>query len=142
MATLEEKIAERKKQAEDRNIIGKAQTVAEKLGVPMKLENDDAREAGYRYENQVLEVRSLRVHAYPTHGFNGRNFTSTYIKYQNQIKFEAEDDVIKSYIPGQWEKQLDNLYEKLTPLAVDKGGEGMKEEFERQQREKAAKFCL
>jgi len=136
--TLEEKIEERKKQASDRNIIGKISAVAEKFGAPVKLENDDAREEGYRYERGSLKVTKLEVTAFGTHGFLGRNFVSTSVKYGGEERFYAEDKEIKMYIPGNWEKELNKLYKGFSAQT-----ENTAEDYSlREQREKAAKFGL
>ena len=41
--TLEEQVQERIQQAKDRNIIEKIRVVVERLGVPVKYENDDVK---------------------------------------------------------------------------------------------------
>lgn len=112
--TLEEKIEERKKQAKERNIVEKAKVVAEKLGKSVEFENDDAREKGHCYDNEILKVTRLKIDAFPTHGFAGRNFMYTFVEYNGETRFEAEDETITRYISGRWEERLDTLYASLT----------------------------
>ena len=135
---LEKRIEERKQQARDRNIIGKAQAVAEKLGTFVQLENDDAREEGHRYENESLKVTRLEINAFPTHGFSGRNFVSTSVKYGGEERFYAENEEIKMYIPGNWERELNKLYKDF-PAQTEKVAEDYSQ---MELREKAAKFGL
>ena len=131
--TLEEKIEERKQQVCDRNIMGKVQVVAEKLGEPVKYENDDVRQVGHCYVNGLLSITSLKVDAFPTHGFSGRNFVYTFVVYNCERTFESEDNEVKGYIPGKWEEKLDDFYKKVQ-VSQPKEEDPL--------REKAAKFGL
>lgn len=140
--TLEEKIKERKQQAKERDIIGKAQLVAEKLGVRVKLkDDDDAKMEGHRYERHgqhSLLVTRLEVHAFPTQGFSGRSFISVGIQYDGKTRFSSEGDEILSYIPGDWEGELDSLCEEYSVQAKQNADDYAKREL----RERAAKFGL
>ena len=135
---LEERTKERKHQALDRNIICKVQVVAEKLGLPIKLDNDDAREEGSRYENGLLKITKLKVDAFPVNGFPGRTFVSTLVEYGSEVKFGSEDKLVTTYIPGDWERELDKLYNRSSESTKPTVGNYS----EQQRREKAAKFGL
>jgi len=134
--TLDERIEERKKQARSRNIAEKVRVVAEKLGVPVKFENDDAKEDGHRYDMGLLKLTRLEIIAFPTQGFSGRNFVHTYVEFNKKVIFEAENNEINVYIPGNWEQKLDKLYGELSVRAEHPAKDYSKME----QREKAAKF--
>ncbi len=136
--TLEEKIEERIQQAMDRNIIGKAGAVAEGLGSPFKLENEDAIEQGYCYDKGSLKVKKLNVTAFAKYDFSGRNLVSTSVQFGGEVKFYAEDDKIEAYIPGDWEKELDKSY-KVVSAQAEKRAENYPL---RELRERAAKFGL
>ena len=139
--TLEERIEERKKQAEDRMISFKAEQVATRLG------------QGGAYGGMMYAGSSKKYHFARGElaiGFNsynpdneGSDIRTVTITYKGGIVYHHES-VIESYIPGEWEEQLNKLYAtpKPVPVISSEEKERMKLEFEKQQREKAAKFGL
>ena len=114
--TLEEKIEERKQQAVERNIIEKTRVVAEGYGIPVKLkDDDDAVVEGCRYESGLLRIDRLNITAFPTHGFPGKQFAYTSVQYNNKSRFQAEGGEVTGYNPGNWEQDLDKLYDQCMP---------------------------
>lgn len=137
--TLEEKIEERKQQAQKRNIIEKAGAVAERVGTPVKRDYaEDATERGHCYESGLLKVSKLQIIAFPTHSFSGREFNSVSVVYNGKVRFRSEDSEITSYIPGRWERELNKLYQKFSVQTKQTEDDYSK----REQCEKATKFGL
>jgi len=139
--TLEEKIEERKKQAQERMISLKAEQVAKRLG------------QGGEYGTMIYGHSSKQYHFADkdlTIGFKsynpdneGPDISTVTITYEGSIVYHHGSD-IESYVPGEWEEQLNTLYTtpKPVPVISPEEKERMKLEFEKQQREKAAKFGL
>lgn len=112
--TLEQRIRERIQQAQDRDIIQKANLVAQGLGEETTLkDDDDATVRGPVYESGSLEVSKLTVHAFGSQGFSGRDVVSITVNHFNQTVFQSDNGDIKAYIPGRWERRLDRLYAGL-----------------------------
>ncbi|MBI4919320.1 hypothetical protein HY837_05275 [archaeon] len=94
--TLEQRIEGRKQQARDKNINGKAWTVAKYLG-----------------RKGVYEDSKFRITQYGADSYgSARKNTGTKILYESNYKlvFDEHDDEIYSFAPGNWEGELTKLY--------------------------------
>lgn len=126
--TLEKLIKERKKQAKKKKLYEKTRTIASNLGSP--------REGGYSHDQGWL---SLFNYVLPRGDFvaSYRRFVSNgseHEKYSAEICFEGKivfsesiyyagfvfisDRSIDAYVPGNWERTLDSLYEEAQKEAA------------------------
>lgn len=139
--TLEEKIQERKKQAEERQIAHKATSVAQKIGSKNSSGTGD-REKTYTF--YAFSRGDFDVHHDDFPDYKGGVISIIKVGYEGELVYHKEGDDIKSYLPGTWEKLLDHFYEQITTLQQPsrEESERLKKESEKKQREKAAKFGL
>ena len=141
VTTLEEKIEERKQQAEERQIAHKATSVAQKSGSKNSSGTGDR---GTTYTFYTFSRAGLDVHHNDFPDYKGGVISIIKVGYEGELVYHKEGDDIKSYLPGNWEKLLDHFYEQITTSQQpsQEESEKLKEEFEKKQREKAAKFGL
>ena len=141
-ATLEEKIQERKKQAEERQIAHKATSIAQKVG--SKNSSGTGDRPGTTYTFYAFSRGDFDVHHDDFPDYKGGVISIIKIGYEGALVYHKEGDDIKSYLPGTWEKLLDHFYERITTSQQPSQEESEKliKEFEQKQREKAAKFGL
>ena len=140
MATLEEKVEERKKQAEERQISQKATTIAQKLGSGHPYGTGDRHGTIYTFSDTDLIINHDDY--YPD--YEGEAIPTIMVNYEWKVVYCKSGREVESYIPGAWEAKLDQFYEqsKLPKTLSKEVSENLKEKFEKQQREKAAKFGL
>ena len=109
MSSLEEKIEQRKKQAMGRRIYDKAQTIAQYLGNPQSFD-DRAGTSGTNYVFADAETK-LNI-KYEEGEFRSESgWKTVVIEYKGNKKFEKTWDV-NCYIPGPWEKTLNQIYRR------------------------------
>lgn len=103
---LEAKINERRKQAKDRRIREKAAVIAKYLGNGH--ETTDEGEYTFKGSNFLIKdnYKVYHDHDGPMAGFG------TNIYYKGQQVYDEGGGQIYSYIPGDWEKTLNQLYSK------------------------------
>ena len=103
--TLEEKIEERKKQAENRNISVKASTIAKYFGFRRTKPDCGDETTVYKFSNENFVINNQwTVYREGVVGFG------TDISYKEQTVFSMGGGTIYSYVPGDWETELNNLY--------------------------------
>jgi hypothetical protein len=125
--TLEEQIKERKQQARDRKIYEKGRLVADKFG-----KHDEESRGGYDTLRHIFNdaANSLKVHYELCHGDwdykeGGYNYTrhSFDIVFNDKLVFRGDGWSANSYIPGAWEKKLDDLYLKAQQIVAKEQAE-------------------
>ena len=142
---LEERIEERKQQAEERQIAKKATTVAQKVGVK-DLYNNGRDQHGIIYT--FFGVPVLISHDDYCPDYEGGAIPTVKVSHEGKLVYHKCANTIESYIPSPWEQQLNRLYEQvLSPSNIfskEKTEERyrMAEEYRERLREKAAKFGL
>src|SRR3989344_7131562 len=127
--TLEEKIEERKKDAEGRQIAHKATSVAQKSGSKNSSGTGDR---GTTYSFYTFSRAGLDVHHNDFPDYKGGVISIIKVDYKGELVYHKEGKIIESYLPGTWEKQLDLFYEQiksLQPLSKEES-EKLKKEFE------------
>jgi len=111
---LESKINERRKQAKDKRIREKAAVIAKYLG--KGFETTD--ESDYTFKGSNFSIKdNYKVyydHDGPMAGFG------TNIYYKGQQVYKEGGGQIDSYIPGDWEKILNQLYTKAEKVMEQK----------------------
>lgn len=109
MGSLEQKVKDRIKEAEDKNISGKAYTIAKYLGYG----TDEKKYTNLQFENDSFHIKYNFSERYSGDSEYGDVVSSSEsVKYKGQTVFDEEQHEIKSYIPGEWEEKLNKLYTK------------------------------
>jgi len=120
--TLAEQIEERKQQAQDRGIFGKAQWVADQLGTVRYSHDDDTETTVHTFNDAATSLvitqtfSEMQTRTRDSEAPDSYTDWSVSISYKGKEVFSAEGsfaDNINSYIPGEWEQKLNALDAEL-----------------------------
>lgn len=104
--SLADQIKERKKGMKDKNINGKACYIATLLG--HKTNKYDSRsgceETWHIFENENFRIEDYGISCTDAGGFHRE------VKYKGKVVFYMSGGGEESFIPGEWEKELNRLY--------------------------------
>jgi len=136
---LEAKIYDRMNQAKDRRIREKAAVIAQYLG--KGYETTDEKKYTFKGSNFLIkdDYKIYRDHDGPMAGFG------TNIYYKGQQVYKEGGGQIHSYIPGDWEETLNQLYSKAEKAMEQKEREEktrLKKEQKKKEEELRAKWGL
>ena len=142
---LETRIAERKKEAEKAQIIGKARCIARGLGTGgHRVEgkyNDEIIE--YSYKDRILHIEDSFIVLNSSDGPAMGGHTK--ITYLGKVVFHEAGGKIESYVPGYWERRLTKLSKEADSVLKDRRAEELekkKRETEKKITEDKAKWGL
>jgi len=128
---LEKIIEERKKQAVDRKLVDKIDTIVLNLG-KTGAKTDGEYEGHFLFNYKELRIAYCGVSL--VYIMEGDKERLVFYGYKDEDDDDPElplKDVIEAYIPGEWEKYLPHLYRK----AVAEGRKKEREEFRKIERE-------
>ncbi len=140
---LAARIAQRQREAEDKQILYKAYLVATMLGKHVQW-NTDSYLSTTHYDEYKLEYLNFKVICNESRGTGsdgGWGGSSTDIFWDDKLVFEDKD----SYIPGEWEEKLEHYFElaKAKKASQIRAKEYQKlEEESRKEAELKAKYGL
>jgi len=106
--TLAQKIAERKKQMEDRRINFKTSIIAQYLGSQSRTSKDGSDSETHIFSNDRFWIWDYSVECSGSDGSIG-GFRRE-VKYENQTVFHMTGSGGTSYIPGRWEREFNRLF--------------------------------
>lgn len=151
MTNIHEKIKERQKQAEDREIAHKARFIVETLGKcedkdwwarsgPNDAHHEETKGA-FHNKNLHITTEFNSVSEQDTDGGWGHSSHKVAILYKEKKVFEADGWFscnINTYLPGVWEKEFDSLNTAAERKEAEKERKAAAAEKSRQAREDAA----
>jgi hypothetical protein len=111
VSTLQEQIAARQKQADERKIDEKASFVAKHLGDFREQEGDWS--ASYKDDLFEISARAGVVRAHD----GDLGFCGTDVKFMGEIVYAQGGGTVSSFIPGAWEEELEALHAEAVPKA-------------------------
>jgi hypothetical protein len=134
---LDKKIAQRKKQAEDRQISFKARQIARHLGTYGESKGNNSESRRSYFEDAEFKITCSFEASWDSDGGGGCS-SDTIVLYKDKTVFR-EGHEIEVYVPGAWEKTLESLHAKAIKKLHATEKQDKKESHLKAQREKAAK---
>ena len=123
--SLDERIAQRKLEAESKDIRGKARTIAQYLGTGGTSTPGQDRHTEYNFSGSGLQILYKDVFEMCSDG--GGGYSRLEIVATGNMVYKGGWNP-ESYVPGGWEKTLDTLYKKAKKV--------QKKQFTKTQRER------
>jgi hypothetical protein len=108
---LERRIEARMEEANEKQIIGKAHTIAKYLG-----------SGGREYSRGVESTE----YSFNENGFEIKNslFLSNRVKFEGKVVYNSGDARSGSFVPGVWEEEFNELYKKAAKVKVKEDAKG------------------
>ena len=110
--SLQDQIAQRKKQAEERDIHIKAWAVARYLGSHTSLNHNNTSGDRYDFEGFGLKIECSSGEVSGSDGSMG--FSGLDVHCEGNLVFKQGGGTLSTYVPGKWEEVLDTLQPKAS----------------------------
>jgi hypothetical protein len=116
---LERRIEARMEEANEKQIIGKAHTIAKYLGSGGREYSRGVESTEYSFNENGFEIKNSLFLSNDGGGGGG-----TRVKFEGKVVYNSGDARSGSFVPGVWEEEFNELYKKAAKVKVKEDAKG------------------